>query len=49
VSKPGKDIEEILIDPIELMGFETTEFAAEDYAEIVQDVDGGLIFKPRRG
>ncbi|KAH8344304.1 hypothetical protein KR084_009473, partial [Drosophila pseudotakahashii] len=50
-------IEEVLIDPTELLGFETTEFAAEDYLELVQDVesnrenlpdlkvDGGLIFK----
>jgi len=50
-------IEEVRIDPTELLGFETTEFAAEDYTELVQDVesnrehlpdlkvDGGLIFK----
>jgi len=50
-------IEEVRIDPTELQGFETTEFAAEDYTELVQDVefnrehlpdlklDGELIFK----
>jgi len=49
-------IEEVRIDPTELLGFETTEFAAEDYKELEQDVesnrehlpdlkvDGGLIF-----
>jgi len=50
-------IEEVRIDPTGVLGFETTEFAAEDYTELVKDVesnrehlpdlkvDGGLIFK----
>ncbi|XP_050746198.1 uncharacterized protein LOC122818936 [Drosophila biarmipes] len=50
-------IEEIRIDPSELLGFEMTEFAAEDYTELVQDVvsnkehlpdqkvEDGIIFK----
>jgi len=50
-------MEVIRIDPTELLGLEATDFAAEDYTELVQDVesnrkhlpdlkgDGGLIFK----
>jgi len=50
-------IEEVRIDPTELLAFETYEFDAEDYTELVQDVEsnrehlpdlkvvGGLIFK----
>jgi len=50
-------IEDVRIDPSELLGFQTTEFTTEDCTELVQDVecnreplpdlkvDGGLIFK----
>jgi len=31
-------VEEVFSDPTKLLGLETTEFAAEDYQELVQEV-----------